>query len=178
MLFTDMGSHQAKASRPKQNGLDPPPAGSLTAACVIQNGNDSMHQHTSFFQRRQKPLMIAASLYVVGLILSHSTLPSEHVWIIAAVFSVVMNFTYITEAYAQGRLFQTEATFAVILVSASVLGVLVHPIFVIGAVFGHGLWDLAKHLGAGILFFSWYTLSCAAIDFTYGTVLLAYFLHG
>ncbi len=133
-----------------------------------------MHQHNSFFHRRQKQLFLLGSLYVIALILSHSTLPAIHVWIIAAVFSVIMNFVYITEAYAQGRLVKPEFIVMVVLTSASLLGVLVHPLFVILAVFGHGLWDIAKHFGAGIPFFSWYTLSCCAVDMTYGTALFAY----
>lgn len=135
-----------------------------------------MHEQLSFFRRRQKPLMMAATLYVAGLILSHATLPAAHVWIIAALFSILMNFTYITEAYAQGRLLQTEAGVMIALVIASILGATMHPAFVICAVFGHGLWDLAKHFGAGIPFFSWYTLSCAAVDMAYGSVLLVYWL--
>ena len=133
-----------------------------------------MDQYKSFFQLRQKGLMIAASLYVVALIVSHSTLPSIHVWVIAAVFSIIMNFTYITEAYFQGRLVRIELLVMATLITASVIGVAVHPLFVISAIFGHALWDLAKHFGAGIPFFSWYTLSCSAVDITYGTVLMSY----
>ena len=130
--------------------------------------------HTSFFARRQKPLMLAASLYVLALILSHATLPPVHVWIIAAVFSVAMNFTYLTEALAARQFVRLETCVMATLIAASILGVFVHPLFVIAAILGHGLWDLAKHLGAGVPFFSWYTLSCAAVDLTYFSVLLAY----
>ena len=118
--------------------------------------------------------MIAAILYVVALIVSHSTLPPMHVWVIAAAFSIVMNFTYITEAYSQARLIRPELVVLLTLIATSLLGVIVHPLFVIFAIVGHGSWDIAKHFGAGIPFFSWYTLSCFAVDITYGTVLLAY----
>ncbi|MFY0680276.1 MAG: hypothetical protein JXR13_06855 [Thalassovita sp.] len=133
------------------------------------------HKH-SFLRRRQKALMFAASLYVVALIVSHSTLPALHVWVIAAVFSIIMNATYVVEAYAARRLLRTELSVALVLIVASVLGVMWHPAFVIFAIFGHGTWDIAKHFGAGIPFFSWYTLSCFAVDMTYGLVLLVYFL--
>ena len=67
-----------------------------------------------------------------------------------------------------------EALVTMTLIVVSVLGVLVHPLYVIAAILGHGIWDTAKHLGAGIPFFSWYTLSCAAVDTTHAAVLLAY----
>lgn len=114
----------------------------------------TMHQHKSFFQRRQKGLMIAAILYVVALIASHSTFPPMHVWVIAAVFSIIMNFTYIIEAHSQARLMRPELIVMLTLISASLLGMIVHPLFVIVAIVGHGLWDIAKHFGAGIPFFS------------------------
>ncbi len=133
-----------------------------------------MHQHSSFFQSRQKGLMIASTVYVIALIVSHSALPPMHVWIIAAAFSIIMNFTYITEACYQGRLMRPELAATLTLISASVLGVIVHPLFVVFAIVGHGLWDVAKHFGAGIPFFSWYTLGCFAVDITYATVLLTY----
>ena len=122
--------------------------------------------------------MIASIVYVVALIVSHSTLPPMHVWVIAAVFSIAMNFTYITEAYHQDRLMRPELAVMLTLISASVLGVIVHPLFVVFAIIGHGSWDIAKHFGAGIPFFSWNTLGCFATDITYGTVLLTYWsLH-
>lgn len=114
-----------------------------------------MHHAHSFFQRRQKALMIAATLYVVALIASHAALPSLHVWVIAAAFSILMNFTYLVEAFAQRRFLQTEVVIACALICASCLGLLIHPVFVIAAIFGHGIWDLAKHFGAGVPFFGW-----------------------
>lgn len=130
----------------------------------------------SFFQHRQKGLLLLASAYVLGLVFSHAALPSAHVWIIACVFSVLMNFTYLLEARAQGRMVGTEAAVTTVLITASLLGVLAHALFVIAAIYGHGAWDLAKHTGRGIPFFRWYTWSCAVVDFTYGTSLLAYYL--
>lgn len=54
--------------------------------------------HKSFFLRRELQLKIAASLYVILLILSHATFPKNYVWLIAALFSIAMNFTYVIEA--------------------------------------------------------------------------------
>ena len=135
-----------------------------------------MTQIISFFQSRQKQLALAASLYVVLLIVFHWQLPSKHVWIIAAFFSIIMNFTYVTEAYYRREFINSETVVASILIIASILGVIISPAFVIVAIFGHGVWDLAKHNGAGIPFFSWYTLSCFMVDITYSTVLLIYWI--
>ena len=134
------------------------------------------HRH-GYFEQRQLLLMMAASLYVVLLILSHSTLPAVHVWIIAAVFSVVMNFVYVTEAFQVRRFFQLELWVALVLIGASVLGVLLSPLFVIAAILGHGVWDIAKHKGHGVPFVSWYTLGCFTVDVIYSAALFAYWLR-
>jgi len=53
---------------------------------------------------------------------------------------------------------------------------LIHPAFVITAILGHGLWDLAKHrAAAGVPFFPWYTHGCAVFDVGYAFVLAAVF---
>ena len=134
------------------------------------------HTH-SFFESRQKPLALVAALYVLFLVLSHWQLPPVHVWIIAAFFSIVMNFTYVTEALKQPKHIKVEALIATLLITASILGVFVAPIFVIAAIFGHGVWNIAKHRGAGVPFFSWYTLSCFTIDTLYSVSLLAYWVQ-
>jgi hypothetical protein len=135
-----------------------------------------MIQIISFFQSRQKILAIMASLYVIFLLLSHWQLPPKHVWIIAAFFSIIMNFTYVTEAYVRREFLQPEVLIAGLLITLSVLGAISAPIFVIIAIFGHGLWDVAKHLGLGVPFFSWYTLSCCFVDMAYGFTLLIYYI--
>jgi hypothetical protein len=135
------------------------------------------HTHASFFQRRQTWLLGFSTLYVLGLILSHAAFPPLHVWVIAAVFSVLMNFTYIIEAKVAGHWLRLEVLIAASLIAASALGVFLHPLFVILAIFGHGMWDLAKHRGAGVPFVSWYTLGCFVIDILYGSVLLLYWVQ-
>ena len=131
----------------------------------------------SFFKRRQKILLLGASLYVALLLLAHSAFPSVHVWLIAAVFSVAMNFTYVIEAYRGKKYLGSELGIAVVLIAMSILGVIFSPIFVIAAIFGHGLWDVSKHFGAGMPFLSWYTLGCFTVDMTYGGTLLLYWLN-
>ena len=66
----------------------------------------------SFFKSRQKLLGIAVTAYVVMLIMTHWQLPSIHVWVIAAVFSVLMNFTYLIEAVSLRTSAKTEALVA------------------------------------------------------------------
>ncbi len=126
---------------------------------------------------RQKLLGIAATAYVVMLTLSHWQLPSIHVWVIAAVFSLLMNFTYLVEALSLRSYVKTEALVAASLIALSILGLLVSPLILIAAIFGHGVWDLLKHFGRGVPFFYWYTCSCFLVDVAYGSSLLVYFFY-
>lgn len=130
----------------------------------------------AFFERHQKILGVLSAAYVLFLLLAHQRLGQPHVWVIACFFSILMNFTYVFEAYAQRAYLRAEACLAGGLICLSVMGVLINPLFVILAIFGHGVWDISKHRGAGIPFVSWYTLGCSAIDFTYGTVLSLYWM--
>lgn len=130
----------------------------------------------SFFMTHEKMLKIAAATYVVMLILSHWQLPSMHVWVIAAVFSLLMNFTYIVEALSLKSYVRTETLVAALLIVMSFLGLFTSPLILIFAIFGHGVWDLQKHFGRGVPFFSWYTCSCFIVDTVYGSTLLFYFL--
>ncbi len=128
----------------------------------------------SFFTRWQKHLRLGVSLYVVLLALSHSTLPSIHIWLIAAFFSIAMNCVYVTEAYWRGQYFGIELSVACVLIVMSVLGVVLSPVYVIAAIIAHGLWDVAKHFGAGVPFFSWYIFGCFFVDVIYGAALAVY----
>ena len=130
----------------------------------------------SFFHARQKLLFLLASLYVILMTLSHWQLPSAHVWLIAGFFSVIMNFTYLTEALSLRQFVRIETLVATVLIGLSLLGAFWWPPLVIAAIFGHGCWDIAKHLGAGVPFFSWYTLSCFGVDFLYSGSLLFYWM--
>ena len=130
----------------------------------------------SYFQSRQKLLAILGALYVFFLLLSHWQLPKAHVWWIAGVFSIIMNFVYIKEARALRQFVRVEALIATLLIVLSCLGALWYPPLVIAAIFGHGCWDIAKHLGAGVPFLSWYTLSCFAVDTLYSGALLLYWI--
>lgn len=128
----------------------------------------------SFFQSREKQLNNASNLWVLLLLLSHCLLPVEYVWTIAATFSVVMNFPYVIEAFACGSFLRQEVATAASLIILSILGAALYPPLVIAAWFGHGAWDLAKHRGVGVAFFSWYTLPCAVFDSTYACLLVIF----
>lgn len=130
----------------------------------------------TFFTKRQNALKLLATAYVVLLLLSHWQLPSALVWYIAAFFSIAMNFTYLTEALSVRRFVGAESLVASVLIVASVLGILISPLFVILAIFAHGCWDLAKHFGSGVPFFYWYTCSCFLVDTVYSASLLFYWL--
>ncbi|WP_224824579.1 hypothetical protein [Cognatishimia sp. MH4019] len=130
----------------------------------------------SLFLRHKRLLFLFATAYVLMLIASHAALPSAHVWWIAAVFSILMNVPYVLEARATGTHQRVEMTLATWLVALSLAGPLIAPPFVIIAVLAHGLWDIAKHMGAGVPFVSWYLLGCATVDVLYAGALLAYWL--
>jgi len=138
----------------------------------------TVEQGVEFFKKHQKLLLCLASLYVVSLLLFHIQFKDEYVWHIACLFSVLMNGTYVFEAYKQQAYLKPESIVAGSLISLSIMGILIHPLFVIIAIFGHGTWDLLKHRGAGIPFLSWYTLSCSLVDFTYGSVLTVFWVSG
>ena len=132
----------------------------------------------SLFTRRFLALKLAASFYVVALCLSHAVAGSAHVWVIAAFFSIAMNATYPWAAWVTGRAQPTELAISALLVALSVLGVFVAPPFVIAAIFLHGAWDLAKHRGAGVPFFGWYTLGCVSVDWLYALALIWFYTIG
>ena len=131
----------------------------------------------SFFTRCHRALVTGSALYVLLLLVSHATLPPQHVWIIAVIFSITMNFTYIIEAMSIGKYYAVEIFVSASLILLSVFGIILHPLFVIFAIFSHGLWDLLKHAGAGVPFVQWYTLGCFVVDALYGTTLLMYFIQ-
>lgn len=87
-----------------------------------------------------------------------------------------MNGVYISSAFQKHRYISTEFLVALMLIILSLLGPILSPLFVIAAIASHGLWDVAKHYGAGIPFFSWYTWGCAVVDFTYAATLTIYLL--
>lgn len=133
----------------------------------------------SYFAHRQLKLAIYSGTYVVFLLIAHLRGPVEWTWYIAAALSVIMNATYLIEAFALKRARRAETLVASTLIGLSILGAIVSPVFVISAIFGHGAWDLAKLRGVGVPFFEWYTSSCFFVDSVYATALVAYFIvHG
>jgi hypothetical protein len=94
----------------------------------------------AFFKRHQRLLMVLSAAYVGFLILLHIQYGAMHVWLIACVFSIIMNITYVFEAYAQKAYGKPETSVACVLIVLSLMGVLINPVFVIIAIFGHGSW--------------------------------------
>ena len=134
------------------------------------------HQHSkSFFAQHQKLLKTCAIAYALLVLLSHWQFPVESVWLIAAVFSILMNFTYLIEALSVKRFAVIEATVTIVLIGASLLGLFFSPLLLIAAIFGHGCWDLTKHFfERGVPFYFWYTCSCFLFDTAYSIVLLVF----
>jgi len=131
------------------------------------------HQH-GFFHKHWLLLRFSAAIYVLALIASHTYLAPQYVWAIATFFSIAMNFTYLMQAVSLKSFVSLELTIASGLILLSLAGFFISPWLVIAAIFLHGIWDLAKHRGAGVGFFSWYTLGCTAVDWLYASALAAY----
>ncbi|MEP4194460.1 MAG: hypothetical protein ABJL99_02375 [Aliishimia sp.] len=133
--------------------------------------------HDTFFSGHFLALKLAAALYVVAIPISHFWLPHSLVWEIALVFLLLMLPPYAIEAYGKGNVFQTELKLATGLAVIALLGFWFGaPWMIVLAVFGHGLWDIAKHNGAGVAFFRWYVTGCVLVDFTYAAALSFYIL--
>lgn len=136
--------------------------------------NNLSHDH--LFSSRFLWLKGLAILYTIALSVAHIGLPNSMIWNVAVFFSVAMNFTY-PWAALQLRYFQgTELGISLFLIALSLLSLLYSPVYVIIAIFLHGAWDISKHKGAGVPFFSWYTLGCVTIDWIYAATLFTIFL--
>jgi len=131
----------------------------------------------SFFHSRQKLLAVLCGIYVACLVGFHAHLWPTYVWVTAAVLSVAMNFTYLTEAWSRRQFVSVEAMVAAGLITMAIAGAIFEPLLVIASIFGHGVWDLAKHFGAGVPFLRWYTCGCAVVDTVYSVALFGYWLY-
>lgn len=118
-----------------------------------------------------------ATLYVVGLGVSHAQFDPIYVWAIAVFFSVAMNFTYPWAAFKEGHSERLEIQISLFLCALSLAALFTSPLLVIAAIFLHGLWDLAKHKGHGTAFFGWYVSGCFVVDVSYSAALLWYYLQ-
>ncbi len=105
---------------------------------------------------------------------AHAKLPDRYIWEIAVFFSVAMNFTYPLAALKTGNAQRLEVMFALFLIVLSFAGLVISPYCVISAIFLHGAWDLSKHRGLGVPFFTWYVLGCVTVDWFYVAALIAY----
>ena len=102
----------------------------------------------------QRVIAIAALVWTVALVTTHLTVPFAWQWGVSAGFSVLMNLVYPWQAFRTGSSRRAEFVIAAFLVFLSMAGAFVSPWLLVLAVAGHGVWDIAKHLGAGVSFFS------------------------
>ncbi len=130
------------------------------------------------FSHRFLALKAAATVYVVAIPISHFALPHSMVWEIALFFLIAMLFTYPAAALIEKQDVQLEFSVSVGLAALGVVGFFVSPWLIILALFGHGIWDLAKHHGHGVPFFGWYISGCVAVDWAYSAALTIYLVSG
>ena len=126
------------------------------------------------FARDFMLLKVISTGWLVAMIVLHTTQDQVHTWTIAAVLSIAMNSTYIWAAYRSDYALKIESFVAAFLIGLTVAGLWVSPWLIIAGIFGHGAWDLAKHVGHGVPFFRWYTLGCVTADWSYGVALTAH----
>ena len=132
--------------------------------------------HDNLFSRNFMWIKILSVFYVLGIIVSHGAFDIGAVWPIAVFFSIAMNFTYPWAALRQKQAIGIEVFISFFMIGLSILGLFLSPLFVIAAIFGHGVWDLAKHNGAGAPFFKWYVSGCVVVDWLYAASLLIFYV--
>ena len=130
--------------------------------------------HVSIFARR--PLLTGA-LVGIGSLAPHFFLPAEASLAFAAVLIGLIAGIYFGFAVTRGSPrdqfveFNVSGGFAV----AAILGMLVAPVILPLAYFGHALWDLAHHNRWKLTLVSipqWYVPWCVVIDVIVGTGLI------
>lgn len=120
----------------------------------------------------------AATLYVIGILVSHFALPHAWTWGIAAFFLIAMLFTYPLAAFHSGAHLNLEVRVSLGLAALGILGFFLTPWLIIAGIFGHGVWDLMKHRGHGTPFFGWYVSGCVVVDWCYAAALTFFLLTG
>jgi len=133
-------------------------------------------QH-GYFEKHLNMLKLAAAAWTLALLLFHSLLSADYIWTVAVILLVAMNFTYPIEALTSGRFVKSELSAAIILSLLALMSLWSSPLFVILAIFGHGLWDIRKFRGNGVKIAKWYTSACFVADLSYATLLLLYWLR-
>ena len=133
----------------------------------------------SFFSPRFLWVKLFAALYVLAIPVSHSLLPAQFVWELALAFLLLMLPPYPMAAWRSGTAFGLELSVALGLAALTVGGyVLGAPALIIAAIFGHGLWDVAKVNGLGTPFFGWYLSGCMLVDWVYAGALVVHLSSG
>ncbi|WP_375265936.1 hypothetical protein [Planktotalea sp.] len=139
---------------------------------------DNIDWHDSLLSRSFLWVKVAATLYVVGISISHFVLPHSYIWSIALFFLIAMLFTYPAAALRSGSHFTLEARVAALLALIGCVGFVTSPWLIIVGIFGHGVWDLMKHRGHGTPFFGWYVSGCVVVDWCYAAALTFFLLTG
>ena len=134
------------------------------------------HLHNdSLLSKNFLTLKALSAVYVVGIPLSHFSLPHAMVWEVAVFFLIAMLFTYPIAAVLQNQDVWKEVAVSLALATLGIVGLAFSmPVLIIVGIFGHGAWDLAKHYGAGCGFFRWYVDGCVTVDWLYAAALCSY----
>jgi len=139
-----------------------------------------MHEHKDhkhgLFEQRGNLLKFAAALWTLSAVFLHFTFPIEFIWYVAIGLSISMNTTYPIQALSSGRYITKESAIALALCGCSLLALWWSPLFVIAAIFGHGVWDLLKLRGAGIGIANWYSAGCFIVDIFYAVSLFLFWI--
>ena len=121
-------------------------------------------------------LKAAVALYVLAIPIAHVGLPQDWVWGVALFFLLAMLGTYPLAALKQRSFLTTETVISTGLAAAGIAGFWLSPVLIIGAIFGHGVWDLFKHNGFGTPFFRWYLTGCVIVDWIYAAALSVFLI--
>ena len=134
--------------------------------------------HDSLLSRAFIWVKAAATLYVIGILVSHFAMPHAWTWGIATFFLIAMLFTYPAAAWRAGDHLSLEMRVSFALAALGILGFLLTPLLIVAGIFGHGVWDLMKHRGHGTPFFGWYVNGCVVVDWSYAAALMIFYMVG
>lgn len=150
---------------------------SSAAVQLEQSGHahNSAHAHASVFARR--PILTAIAIGV-GTLAPHFFLPPEASLGFAAVLIALIAGIYFGFAVMNGSARDQFVEFNVtgLFTVAALFGLLLWPILLPLAYFGHALWDLAHHNKSRLSLVaipSWYVPWCVVIDVIIGAGLIA-----
>lgn len=135
-----------------------------------------MTYFASILRQQHRIFISLTALYLTGMIIVLAPVQAMHIWLIAAVYTLALNVTSMTEVRASRVLFRLEGLIASALMCAAIFGVVVSPAFAAAAVLGHALWAAVRQTGGRPARLSWALLGCLTVEATYGAVLLVYWM--